>query len=56
MPHRLHSAYRFASNQADPISRFMFLYNILLELNGDNQKQVDDFIRSEVPGVPQRLS
>lgn len=51
--HDLYSAYRFALSQSDPVARFMFLYNILLQLNGDNQQQVDAFIRSEIPGVPQ---
>lgn len=51
-PH-LHSAYRFAGNQKDHVSRFMFLYNILLQLNSDKQQQVDAFVRSEMPSVPQ---
>jgi len=48
----LYSAYRFAINQDDPVARFMFLYNILLLLNRDKQKQVNNFIRSEMPSVP----
>jgi len=52
----LYSAYRFAIIQSDPIARYMFLYNILLQLKKDDQKQVDDFIRLERPGVPQSLS
>jgi len=51
--HDLYSAYRFAGNQNDPVARFMFLYNILLQLNSDYQQQVDAFIRSEIPSVPQ---
>ena len=49
----LYSAYRFAGNQKDHVARFMFLYNILLQLKGDKQQQVDDFIRSELPSVPE---
>lgn len=52
----LYSAYRFALNQHDAAACFMFLYNILLSLNSDSQGQVDNFIRSEEPGVPQYLS
>jgi hypothetical protein len=52
----LYSAYRFALNQDDAVTRFMFLYNILLSLNGDKQKRVEGFIRSEMPGVQQSLS
>ncbi len=51
--HHLYSAYRFAGNQKDHVARFMFLYNILLQLNSDKQQQVDYFIRSEMPSVPQ---
>ena len=50
--HDLYSAYRFAGNQSDPVARFMFLYNILLQLNSDSQQQVDVFICSEMPSVP----
>jgi hypothetical protein len=51
--HYLYSAYRFAGNQNDPVARFMFLYNILLQINSDSQQWVDAFILSEVPSVPQ---
>lgn len=34
----------------------MFLYNIPLGLNSDNQLQVDAFIRSRVPSVSQSPS
>jgi hypothetical protein len=47
----LHSAYRFAGSQSDAITRFMFLYSILLQLHGDFQPQVDNFIRQETPTV-----
>jgi hypothetical protein len=50
------SAYRFAGNQSDPVARFMFLYNILLQLNNDHQGQVDAFIRRKAPDVSQSLS
>jgi hypothetical protein len=49
----LYSAYRFALNQSDAVARYMFLYNILLQLHSDAQRQVDDFIRQEEPNVPQ---
>jgi hypothetical protein len=49
----LYSAYRFAGNQKDHVARFMFLYNILLQLKDDKQQQVDNFIRSELPSVPE---
>jgi hypothetical protein len=52
----LYAAYRFAGHQSDPITRFMFLYNILLQLNKDRQKEVDDFIRQEMPSVSQSPS
>jgi hypothetical protein len=52
----LYSAYRFAVSQSDPVARFMFLYNILLQLHNDKQPQVDDFICGEVPEVPTSLS
>jgi hypothetical protein len=52
----LYSAYQFAINQSDAVARFMFLYNILLQLHGDAQRQVDNFIRQEEPNVPQSPS
>ena len=54
--HDLYAAYRFAGYQSDPITRFMFFYNILLQLNKDSQKEVDDFIRREMPDVTQSPS
>jgi hypothetical protein len=54
--HDLYSAYRFAGYQDDPVARFMFLYNILLQLNSDLQREVDDFIRSQEPNVAQSAS
>lgn len=47
------SLYRFSANQKDPLARYMFLYNILLLLNGDSQKNVDEFIRANDSGVSQ---
>ncbi len=49
----LYTAYRFAGFQNDPVARFMFFYNILLQLHNDSQKQIDDFIRKEMPNIPQ---
>jgi hypothetical protein len=42
--------------QSDPVARFMFLYNILLQLNNDRQQEVDNFIRREVSDVSQSPS
>jgi hypothetical protein len=47
------SLYRFSAKQKDPLARFMFLYNILLQLNGDSQKDLDAFIRTCDSGVSQ---
>lgn len=47
------SLYRFSAKQKDPLARFMFLYNILLQLNGDSQKDVDAFIKTCDSGAPQ---
>jgi hypothetical protein len=49
----LYTAYRFAGFQNDPVARFMFFYNILLQLHNDSQKQIDDFIRKEMTNIPQ---
>jgi hypothetical protein len=54
--HDLYSLYRFAIRQSDAVARFMFLYNLLLRLNHDNQIQVDDFIIAVSRGVPQSPS
>ncbi len=45
--------YRFSAKQRDPLAKFMFLYNILLQLNGDSQNDVDVFIRACDSGVSQ---
>lgn len=47
----LYSAYRFAVRQDDAVKRYMFLYNILLRLHGDDQRAVDNFIQQEEPNV-----
>jgi hypothetical protein len=47
----LYFAYRFAINQSDNVTRFMFLYNILKQLNHDKQPRVDAFIREVMPDV-----
>jgi hypothetical protein len=52
----LYSAYRFAGNQKDRVACFMFLYNILLQLCGDVQQDVDKFIRHHDPNVDESLS
>lgn len=44
--------YRFAICQSDPISRFLFLYNLILLLNGDKQVLVDNQIISIDNSVP----
>jgi len=49
----LQSAYRFAINQSDAVARFMFLYNILLQLHNDEQGQVDDFFRVRTVSISQ---
>ena len=54
--HDLYSLYRFASGQSDELARFMFFYNILLQLHNDIQRQVDAFILQERPDVPQSPS
>ena len=51
----LYAAYRFRVSQSDAVARFMFLYNILLQLGGDDQGGVDNLLRQEEPNVRQRL-
>lgn len=50
------SQYRFSIRQEDTVAKFMFLYNLLLSINGDKQKKVDEFIRVCNPEVPQTKS
>lgn len=51
-----YSAYWFALNQSDPVARFMFLYSILLQICGDDQKDVDKCIRHCELNVEEKLS
>lgn len=44
--------FRSALQSASPVERFMHLYNLLLMLYSDSQKDLDAFIMSEEPGVP----
>ena len=43
--------FRFALQSPDPVTRFMFLYSILLVMCGDSQKKVDKFIQKIDPNV-----
>jgi hypothetical protein len=43
--------FRFAVQSDDPVTRYMFLYNILLQIHNDRQTKVDDFIRKQEPTV-----
>ncbi len=43
--------YRSALESEDIVSRYMFLYNILLQIFYDNQKDIDSFIRGEIEGT-----
>lgn len=45
--------FRVALDSESPVEAFMVLYNILLMLNNDKQKDVDAFIVSEEPAVLQ---
>jgi hypothetical protein len=47
------SMFRAALASGDPVVQFMVLYQLLLTLFNDDQRQVDAFIRNEEPGVPQ---
>ncbi len=44
--------FRFALQSEDHITRYMFCYNILLSLKHDKQKNVENFIKKELPNVP----
>jgi len=47
--------FRFALNQTNSITRFLFLYNLMLLLNGDKQRDVDVqilFINNNTPVTP----
>lgn len=45
---QLYKIYRAATNAGDIVSRFMFLYQILLDLKGPAQWMVDNFIKQEL--------
>lgn len=45
--------YKSAMELTDPLSRFMFLYSILLLIKR-KQEKVDDFIKTEIPNVEMR--
>jgi hypothetical protein len=45
--------FRSARQSLSPVEEFMHLYNILLMLYNDKQADVDSFIVSEDPAVPQ---
>jgi hypothetical protein len=45
--------FRSARQSLSPVEEFMHLYHILLMIYNDNQKDVDAFIISEDPAVPQ---
>ena len=47
----LYSLYGLAIQQASPISKFMILYNIVLTLCNDSQREVDAFIERNEPEV-----
>lgn len=50
------SLYRFSLQLTDPISRFLNLYGILLQLTGGTQAQADNFIRDNEKGVIEKTS
>ncbi|MBU3221038.1 hypothetical protein [Clostridium algidicarnis] len=45
---RYFNIYRYAFNTEDIISKYMILYNILLEICNDKQRCVDDFITAAI--------
>ena len=47
------SLYRFSVKQKDPVAKFMFLYNILLLLYNDSQKDLDAYVRRCNPNIQQ---
>lgn len=47
----LYDLFNYSSRQKDPVTQFMFLYNIILLLHNDTQRDVDAFILAEEPGV-----
>jgi len=49
---RFYPMYTFSNSQSDPVTRFMFLYNLVLSLCNDDQKNVDSTILSIEPNTP----
>lgn len=50
---RYYGLYLSARRSESPVEEYMHLYNVLLMLFGDSQKDVDAFIVAEEPGVSQ---
>jgi hypothetical protein len=48
--------FRAARQSTSPVEEFMHLYNLLLMICNDDQRDVDAFVRKEEPGVPQTTS
>ena len=48
--------FAFANAEVDAISRYSFLYNLLLQISGDNQKKVDQVILAVDPNCEQSTS
>ncbi|MFI0414250.1 MAG: hypothetical protein ACH255_08920 [Candidatus Thiodiazotropha sp.] len=44
--------FRFACSQRDPVTKYMFLYNLLLLLHNDKQARVDAYILNVEPNTP----
>jgi hypothetical protein len=49
---RNYALFRSAMLATSPVEEFISLYNVLLQILGDDQAAVDGFIRKEDPGVP----
>ena len=45
------SEFAFSLNQSDFLSKFMLLYNLILQITGDSQKLVDETIKKYDPSV-----
>jgi hypothetical protein len=48
--------FRAARQSTGPVEEFMHLYNLLLMICNDEQRDFDAFVRREEPGVPQTQS
>jgi len=54
LPHERYYGLYFSARRCEsPAEEYMHLYNVLLMLFGDSQNDVDAFIVTEEPGVPQ---